>query len=370
MSDHQSPHTKPNGHASRPANPHLWSRDGFNGDMCVTARPHPIFAYSAAVGPHAPHRLDLHHVNLPDRSDPAALPTVIATSRNEAAVAVSGRTAPTPFAWRNAENDEVHFVQDGELDYVTDFGTLRAVPGDFVCLPRAVTYRVVPVSTPTLRVIVETPGQLLLKPPAPFGMVNLSRDVARPDPTLSSRSEGPTQLLVKAYDGITRFTLPHDPLAIDAVVGGQIPVWKLNLAAIQPLTYLPHGGPPGSFAETHDRDLLFYTLSARPGARPPMHHNADFDELIFYFRGPGAYGQLTAPGQLAWTPKSIAHWGPVEDVPQGYLAWLLESIGTLRLTPEGRAAAQLMETGQYGIQQSSAGIAGESTPESLSRKDS
>lgn len=342
------------GHAGPPANVHLWSRGGFNGDICVAARPYPIVAYTEVEGSHAPHRLDLYELDLPDRSDPEALPSVMATSRHGVSLSMSGREARTPFVWRNAENDEVHFVQAGELDYVTDFGTLRAVPGDFVCLPRAVTYRVVPVSTPTLRIILETPEQVLLKPPAPFGMVNLARDVARPDPALSSREDGPTRLLVKSYDGITRFTVPRDPLTIDAVIGGEIPVWKLNLAAIQPLTYVPHGGPPGSFAETAGRDLLFYPMSARPGRRPPMHHNADYDELNFYFSGPGAYGALAEPGQLAWVPKGVTHWGPEEDVAEGYQAWMLESAGTFRLTPEGRAAAKLMETGQFGYQPSDA----------------
>ncbi|MFF3585150.1 homogentisate 1,2-dioxygenase [Streptomyces mirabilis] len=333
-----------------PPGAHLWSRDGFNGDMCVTVRPYPIVDYTGVQGRHAPHRLGIDDLDLLDRTDPAALPTVFATSRKDVTLAASARSTPTPFVWRNAENDELHFVQDGELDYVTDFGTLRAEPGDFVCLPRAVTYRVVPVRTPTLRVIVETPEQLRLNPPAPFGMINFARDVKRPDPGRSSDQPGPTDLLVKAFDGITRFSLPYDPLALVAVVGGQIPVWTLNLAAIQPLSYLPHGGPPGSFAESSSRDLLLYTLSARPGARPPMHHNADYDELIFYFRGPGAYGALDRPGQLAWTPKSVSHWGPVEDVPEGYLAWLVESAGTFRLTPAGHAAAHLMETGRFDRQ--------------------
>ncbi|MHB9849065.1 homogentisate 1,2-dioxygenase [Streptomyces krungchingensis] len=336
--------------AGPPPNVHLWSRDGFNGDICVTARPYPIFAYTSVEGAHAPHRLDIHDLDLPDARDASALPVVFASSRNDVTLSASARSAPTPFAWRNAENDELHFVQDGTLDYVTDFGTLRAEPGDFVCLPRAVTYRVVPVSTPTLRIIMETPEQLTLKPPAPFGMINTSRDVRRPDPARSSHEEGEVQLLVKAFDGVTRYTLPRDPLALLGVIGGEIPVWKLNLAAIQPLTYLPHGGPPTSFAETPSGDVLLYTLSARPGRRPPMHHNADFDELIFYFRGPGAYGDLTKPGSLAWTPKSVTHWGPVEDVPEGYLAWLLESIGTFRLSPEGLSAAAPMETGLFGLQ--------------------
>ncbi|MFJ8026786.1 homogentisate 1,2-dioxygenase [Streptomyces sp. NPDC096311] len=342
------------GRPGPPPNAHLWSRDGFNGDMCVTARPYPIVEYTRVQGRHVPHRLDIHDLDLPDRSDPEALPTVFAASRKDVSLAASARSTPTPFAWRNAESDELHFVQDGELDYVTDFGTLRAEPGDFVCLPRAVTYRVVPVTTPTLRVIVETPEQLRLDPPAPFGMISFGRDVKYPDPALSSDASGPTELLVKAFDGITRFSLPHDPLALLGIVGGQVPVWKLNLADIQPLTYVPHGGPPGSFAASTSRDLLFYTLSARPGTRPPMHHNADYDELIFYFRGPGAYGALDQPGQLAWTPKSVGHWGPPEDVPEGYLAWLIESTGTFRLTPVGHAAAHLMETGQFGRQPESA----------------
>lgn len=335
--------------AGPPPNPHLWSRDGFNGDICVTSRPYPIVDYTEVSGPHAPHRLDLTAVDTADSADPRALPTPIAISRNDVSISLSGRREPTPFAWRNAENDEMHFVQDGEFDYITDFGTLHAVPGDFVHLPRAVTFRVVPTATPTLRIIVETPAQLQLKPPAPFGMINVARDVGRPDPTRASDQDGPVQLWVKAFDGVTRFTLPRDPMALNAVIGGQVPVWKLNLAAIQPLTYLTHGGPPDSFAETSDRDLLFYTLSARSGDRPPMHHNADFDELIFYFRGPGAYGSLATPGQLAWVPKSVAHWGPNEDVPQGYLAWLVESTGTMRLTPAGAAAARLMETGEFGF---------------------
>jgi homogentisate 1,2-dioxygenase len=332
-----------------PPNPHLWTRGGFLGDMCVVSRPHPVTAYTSARGEHAPHRLDLTAVTTEDQADPEALPTMVAHSRKGASLWVSRRSSPTSFAYRNAEYDELHFVQSGEIDYVTDYGTLRAEAGDFVCIPRAVTFRVVPATPETLRFIVESPTQLLLKPPAPFGMVNMARDVKRPNAAQGSDAAGPTRLLVRAFDGITEFELPEDPMALNTVLGGVIPVWKLNLAAIQPLTYVPHGGPPDSFAESADRDLLFYTLSARPGGRPPMHHNADYDELIFYFRGPGAYGAMDQPGLLAWTPKSLAHWGPVEDVEGGYLAWLLESTGTFRLTEAGRAVAQPMETGQFGL---------------------
>jgi homogentisate 1,2-dioxygenase len=61
--------------------------------------------------------------------------------------------------------------------------------------------------------------------------------------------------------------MPRDPLAMTQVVYGQVPVWKVNLGDIQPVAYLPAGGPPSHFAETPTKDLLLYTLSSRPGGR-------------------------------------------------------------------------------------------------------
>ena len=45
----------------------------------------------------------------------------------------------------------MHFVQEGELEYATSHGIVVGRPGDFVCIPRAIEYRVRPLRTPTLR---------------------------------------------------------------------------------------------------------------------------------------------------------------------------------------------------------------------------
>jgi homogentisate 1,2-dioxygenase len=346
----------PNGDAGHgpPPGLHLYTRDGFVGGMCVVMRPSVIFEYTRVDGPHAPHRLALRDVACDDASDPAALPTTIATSRHGVVISVSGRSEPMPYAFRNAECDELHFIQEGELDYITDFGTLRACPGDFVGLGRAVTYRTVPATSSTLTVIVETPELLELSPPAPFGMVNFGRDVQRPtvDPTVE---DGPIELRIKAFDGVTSYTTVHNPLACNVIVDGVAPVWKLNLASVSPLAYPNSGGPPGHFAATESTDVMVYTLSARPPAgRPPQHHNADYDELIFYFSGPGAYGAVSDPGTLVHTPKGVTHWGPEENVPDGYLAWLLETRGTVRFSDAALSSAQPMETGSFGVQRPSA----------------
>jgi homogentisate 1,2-dioxygenase len=328
-------------------NVELWSRQGFVGEICVVDRPYPTFGYTTVSGPHAPHRLTIADLELPDRDDPSALPAPFMRSVSGVVLSASGRRRSTPWAIRNVECDEIHYIQDGEIDYVTDFGTITVSPGDFLHLPRAITYRVVPRSESTLSVIIETPEAAKLAPPAPFGMINLSASIKRPDPSRSSAEPGETTLLVKSFDGATVFTKPNDPMAIRRHLGGTVPVWKVNLRDVSPLTYVPHGGPPAHFLHTPSMDLLLYTLSARPGARPPLHHNADYDEVIFYVGGDD-WGKVTEPGTLTWVPKGVTHWGPREDT-NGHLAWLLEVGGTLRFTEAGLDAADLMETDQYAV---------------------
>jgi homogentisate 1,2-dioxygenase len=325
-----------------------WSREGFVGETAAVIRPHYTPDYLSVEGPHAPHRLDIHKVAAPDRGDSEALPQVIAATRSGVRLAVSARAQPMPYAVRNVEADEIHFVQEGALRFETDFGAIAAEAGDFVAIPRAVTHRIVPLQTPTLSLIVESPWAVRLDTPAPHGMINLARDLRRARIEAPMGNGGETTLLIKTRDDITRFQKQHDPIAAVAQVAGTSPVWAINLAKISPMTYVPQGGPPGHFAVSRNKEVLLYTLSARPGGRPPIHDNADYDEIIFYVRGPGAWGKVSEPGTLTWVPKGVSHHGPREDVPEGYLAWLLETADTLRLTPAGLAAAELMETGLYG----------------------
>jgi homogentisate 1,2-dioxygenase len=325
-----------------------WSREGFTGDTAAVIRPAYTPDYISVEGPHAPHRLDIHKVAAPDRDDAEALPQVFAATRSGAKLAVSARTQRMPYAVRNVEADEIHFIQEGSLRFETDFGMLDAGEGDFVLIPRAVTHRIAPLQTPTLTLIVESPWAVKLDTPAPHGMINMARDLRRASIAAPAGNGGETTLLIKTQDAITRYLKPHDPIAAVRQVAGTSPVWAINLAQISPMTYVPHGGPPSHFALSRNKEVLLYTLSARPGGRPPIHDNADYDEIIFFVRGPGAWGKVSEPGTMTWVPKGVSHHGPPEDVPEGYLAWMLETAETLRLTPAGLAAAELMETGYYG----------------------
>ncbi|MGA3887145.1 homogentisate 1,2-dioxygenase [Ralstonia nicotianae] len=329
--------------------PHLWTREGFAGPASVVTRRNYAPDYISVAGVHAPRRLVLEQLVPLDRDTADALPSVIATSKLGVRLLTSARKTPMPFTVRNAEADELHFIQSGQVRFDTEVGSLLAEEGDFVCIPRSVAYRYAPTQGSMRSVILEYPSAATLTPPAPFGMINYARDVhpAKIDPEVDAG--GPGKLVLKtADDEVTTYVVPHDPLALGRQLSACVPVWKLNLKNIQLHAYEPNGGPPSMFLSTRGGESLMFNLSSRSGGRPPVHVNADFDELILYVGGPGAYGACTEPGTLAWVPKGVIHHGPNEAVPQGYQAWLLETRATLRFTPEALAVSALMETGNYG----------------------
>ncbi|MFL9965057.1 homogentisate 1,2-dioxygenase [Paraburkholderia sediminicola] len=327
----------------------LWTRDGFMGAISVVTRSTYAPDYLSVEGQHAPRRSVLDRLIPDDRDNPDALATTVATSRLGIRLLVSGRRKPMPYVVRNVEADEIHFIQSGNVKFETDVGCITADEGDFVCIPRAIAYRYAPTGDAMRSVIVESPSALKLSPPAPTGMVNVARDVEYATVGADIPAGGPTKLILKTLDGEnTVFTMPHDPLSLGMQLSESVPVWKLNLNKIQVLTYLPEGGPPSQFLSSTAGDVLMFNLSSRPSNRPPIHINADFDEVICYVRGPGAWGGCSEPGTLTWVPKGVIHHGPSENVKEAYQAWLMETRATLRWTPAAIAASQLMETGEYG----------------------
>ncbi|MCY1525002.1 hypothetical protein D9M68_599650 [compost metagenome] len=251
-----------------------------------------------------------------------------------------------PYVVRNVEADELHFIQQGQLRFHTDCGVLEAGPGDFVSIPKSIAYRVVPLSEDSCSLIVESPAPFGID--APVGLI-AAGDIhyARIEQT-ETPGGGPVTLLLKARDGISRFLMPHDPLMAVAQAPGAVPVWKVNLERIQVLTILPNGGsPPAQFLTSKGNDVMLFNLSSRLNTRSPIHLNADYDELVLYFRGPGAWGGVTQPGNVTLVPKGVVHHGPDENVPEGYLAWLLECRATFRLTPEALQVSTLIDTSTF-----------------------
>jgi len=326
-----------------------WTREGFAGDGAHVRRPDFGPQFLRAEGSHVPRRLNVANVAVaPDGAGAAAVELAKATSG--ARLSLVSRRSSTPYVERNVDCDEVYFVQHGEARVRTSFGTLTAGAGEFVCIPRGVTYQIGVPADPLLAVLIESPKALRLSTKRP-DLLDPERDVRRPVFAASPAGNDEVLLLLKGGNATTRFLLPHDPLAASEFLGGVQPVWKVHLSQVRPAT----DSSPVQFLETDGNDVLLYTLSARPGRRrPPVHINADYDEIIYYFCGPGAWGAVDEPGTLTCVPRGVAHQGPSEDVPAGYLAWLLETRETLQWSPAALAVAELMETDMYGRHTSAA----------------
>ena len=340
---------KSQGTESQP-NVNLWSRDGFLGKNAIGLQSGYTPEYKSVDGPHAPRRVCLSELTAEDASDPWALPRTVLKSRAGVSVSFSRRRTPSPFTFRNVTGDELHFIQQGKVRFVTEFGSVDAGPGDFVCIPKAAGYRLSPLSEDLLDVLIECPTALRFDTPAPFGMIDFGQSLRRTEIVQPSGGDvpGDYHLWIKAEDGVTKYVKPVDPLETIGQVGGEAPVWVLSLSEIFQLSYGGLGGPPSQFLSSLDNLLMLFSLNSRASKlRPPVHHNADYDEIIFYVSGPGAYGGIDQPGTLTIVPKGVTHHGPSEDVPEGYMAWLLETRATMRFTDNILPDTELMETGQY-----------------------
>jgi homogentisate 1,2-dioxygenase len=345
-----------------PPNVDLYTRNGFAGPAATIIRAQYAPTYSRVQGTYAPYRFDTGDLSADAFTDPESLPVAILEG-DGISVELASRTQSSAAAFRNVLGDELHYVIEGEGRIDTDFGYLNVTAGDFVLLPRAVTYRYAEVTGTLREMIAVTASQLVVDPGYAPGVLNvdLHVDSPVPDPALD-RGPGEYQVIVRHGSAFTRYFYDYDPMPVLATGGAPI-VRRYNIANIHGLGVQNGGVMPSRILNDATTRTLVFDLSSRRSDRPPIHHNADYDEVIFYVAGPGHYGAIDKPGTFTWTPKGIVHQGPEEDVPEGYKAWLLETRSALTLTPAGRDLGRLMETGRFDLHPSqTVSVGGETQP--------
>jgi homogentisate 1,2-dioxygenase len=300
--------------------------------------------YTRVEGDYAPRRIEAWQPH-PEATDPRALPITILRSPT-VRLDVWHRTDDTPFAVRDVHHDQVFYVLDGHARLETDFGVLDLEPMDMVRIPRSVTLRLAEVRALQL-LILATVNPMAVNPENET--VLSPGDVDTPRPYESTESEpGEYELVIRHGEHATSYFYDYDPLPIIEVSGAPV-VQRFNLANVTPLSAKVTGGPPARLMDDPSAETMIFYLGAREGFAPPVHHNADYDEIGVYVKGPGVFGALAVPGTIIWVPKGVIHQGPSEDVPEGYVAWLFETRTNLELTEAGQRIAKLAETTQFGV---------------------
>jgi homogentisate 1,2-dioxygenase len=224
--------------------------------------------------------------------------------------------------YRNAEGDELVFVQRGRATLQSVFGELPVGPGDYVVVPASTTQRWViddgPVDTLVLaatghvsppRRYLSSAGQFLEH--APY----CERDLRAPEtPLLVEGEEVP--VLVRNRAGFSCHTHRHHPFDVVGWDGHLYP-WAFNIADFEPIVGRIHQPPP--VHQTFDGpgfvvcSFVPRLYDFHPDAiKVPYHHaNTDSDEILFYSDGDfmSRAGSGIGVGSISFHPAGFVH-GP------------------------------------------------------------
>jgi homogentisate 1,2-dioxygenase len=291
-------------------------RRGFYGKSAHLYHAHPPTGWIRFEGKLRPHRFDLNRLAPSDLTEPQGSPVAF-LANNDVRLLVSRRSAPMPFYFRNADGDELYFVHRGEGEIETDFGPLAFRRGDYINLPRAVTYRIVPKTSDNFFLIIESksefepPEKGLLGQHALFDPASV--ETPEPAPLLDDRREWEVRILA---DGeYSKVFYPWNPID---VIGwkGDLTVWKINIGDIRPVMSHRAHLPPSAHTTFVTGGAVVCSFVPRPLEEDPaalrvpfFHRNTDYDEFLFYHDGDFFSKDDIKAGMATLHPRGIHH-GP------------------------------------------------------------
>jgi homogentisate 1,2-dioxygenase len=291
-------------------------RRGFYGKSSHLYHAHPPTAWTRIEGKLKPHCFDCNKLQPADQHDPEGSPIAF-LANEDVKFYLSRRSEPMPFYFRNADGDELIFVHRGEGTIETDFGPLKFEPGDYIVVPRAVTYRVLPDTKDNFFLIIQSQAEFDQPEKGLLGQHALYDPAAiitpEPAPILGDNREW--EIRIKTEDEFSSVFYSFNPMD---VVGwkGDLTVWKLNLRSIRPVMSHRAHLPPSAHTTFITQGAVVCSFVPRPLEQDPsaqrvpfFHRNTDYDEFIFYHDGDFFSKDNIYPGMATLHPRGIHH-GP------------------------------------------------------------
>jgi homogentisate 1,2-dioxygenase len=289
------------------------SRQGFFGPVAMVYREHGPNEVVRVEGPIHPRRVaDTARAEPSDQHDPRGMPQVM-LSNADVSVAVSRRTAAMPYAYRNLDGDLLHFVHKGTGAFATEFGRLLYEPGDYVLIPKGITFCQIPDPNEQRLLVVESPAPLELTEHKQTG-----RHMPV-DPTILSLPElhafgfprrDEYELRVKHGDVQGSIFYRNNPLVSVGWKGDLFP-YKLNIRDIIPISSDRIHVPPSAWCTFEARGFIVVTFVPQMAVSdlnseelPSYHRNVDNDESVFVHADDGGGRGI---GMLSHVPQGILH---------------------------------------------------------------
>lgn len=293
-------------------------RKGFFGKSAHLYHAHPPTGWIRFEGKLRPHCLDLNLVEPTDLDDPDGAPLAV-LGNNDIRISVSRRSAPMPFYFRNADGDELYFVHRGEGVIETDFGPLEFEKGDYINIPRAVTYRVAPRTSDNFFLVIQSKGEFTPPDKGLLGQHALYDPAMlvtpEPQPILEEGEQREWEVRILVDGEYSKVFYPYNPMD---VVGwkGDLTAWKLNMRDIRPVMSHRAHLPPSAHTTFVTEGAVICSFLPRPleedadAMRVPFYHrNTDYDEFLFYHDGDFFSRDNIKAGMCTLHPRGIHH-GP------------------------------------------------------------
>ena len=291
-------------------------RKGFYGKSAHLYHAHPPTSWIRFEGKLRPHCFDLNLLEPSDLGNVQGEPLAF-LANSDVTLSVSRRSRPMPFYFRNADGDELFFVHRGEGIIETDFGPLEFEKGDYINLPRAVTYRIIPRTVDNFFLVIQSRCEFDLPAKGLLGQHALYDPAAivtaEPAPILNDTAEW--EVRIKSGGEFSKVFYPFNPMD---VVGwkGDLTAWKINMRDIRPIMSHRAHLPPSAHTTFVTEGAVICSFVPRPLEQdedalrvPFFHRNTDYDEFIFYHDGDFFSKDNIRPGWATLHPRGIHH-GP------------------------------------------------------------
>ncbi|MGV9803639.1 homogentisate 1,2-dioxygenase [Mycobacterium sp. NPDC003449] len=297
------------------------TRRGFSGQAVNFYRRNAPTAWNRIEGPMQARDIDGLALDPTDRTHADGGPLRL-FHNPDVTISVSRRTANMTYSARNADGDELHFVHEGTGTVYTEYGPIPYEPGDFVLLPKGVTYRLRPDGPTNYFLIIESPDEIGFADIGPVGRYGPFDPslLFIPSPSLDDLGDGHNEdgeyaVRIKSGGEYTSVFYDFDPIDAEGWKGDLFPV-KLNIRDYRPITSERLHVMPAAHGIFATPNVLVANMLPRPAEAdpevervPPFHRNIDCDEFIFAHGGE-VLGMPLIPATINHYPQGLHHGLP------------------------------------------------------------
>lgn len=198
----------------------------------------------------------------------------------------------------SADGDWLYVLEEGDLRFKTEMGTLDVSVGEIIVIPRGIRYQVELLDSTARGYICESQQTFFLPERGPIGANGLAeeRHFLAPEAAFENK-EGDFTLYTKFQGQLWKIKIPYSPLDIVAWHGNLYP-YKYNLNLFTPVNAVlkDHSDPsiftvlsaPSPNLGTADVDFVIFPprwVATENTFRPPYYHRNIMSEFMGLIRG-------------------------------------------------------------------------------------